>query len=368
MVKNNQNNKIILWNREFNLDTFDRLLKPFKEGFAHSSLSVEKEYSAYNSSSLNIENLYNNNFIIFNYLSPEERSEINKTLRQMIEYLTSQYCIIDKNQYPNKEDQQRIIDDIFIEMKESLYNILEFDDKVFNSSRTFSNIKKLFPLFFEKRKAQSVASSTKKAHLKAFDYALDIDMDELVPMDIIHIGNIVNGREPDDLKTFRTSNNGINGASFETTDKSLIYPEISSIIQEYHNNTNELIARENDLYNPMTDDDDRMFNFRLGICRKIAKFHIDFIRIHPLDDGNGRTGRIIMNAMLLQNKLTPILITAEMRKKYFQCITEKDYDGFAEFVLSGSSQTQTMWTSIERSNEEIPDDEILEAQVINKRL
>lgn len=45
-----------------------------------------------------------------------------------------------------------------------------------------------------------------------------------------------------------------------------------------------------------------------------AKFHIEFERIHPFEDGNGRTGRIITNAHLLHNNFAPIIITSSMKK------------------------------------------------------
>lgn len=43
----------------------------------------------------------------------------------------------------------------------------------------------------------------------------------------------------------------------------------------------------------------------------IAAFHAMFENIHPFQDGNGRTGRTLMNFMLLQNGYIPIALKAD---------------------------------------------------------
>ena len=44
-----------------------------------------------------------------------------------------------------------------------------------------------------------------------------------------------------------------------------------------------------------------------------AKFHIRFERIHPFEDGNGRTGRILINRGLMRAGLAPVVIPVEER-------------------------------------------------------
>lgn len=46
----------------------------------------------------------------------------------------------------------------------------------------------------------------------------------------------------------------------------------------------------------------------------IAEKHIEFERIHPFADGNGRTGRLILNQLLINEGLLPIII--EPKSKY----------------------------------------------------
>jgi Fic family protein len=46
-----------------------------------------------------------------------------------------------------------------------------------------------------------------------------------------------------------------------------------------------------------------------GMITGVAKRHIQFERIHPFRDGNGRTGRIIMNQTLMNNGALPVAIS-----------------------------------------------------------
>ena len=51
-----------------------------------------------------------------------------------------------------------------------------------------------------------------------------------------------------------------------------------------------------------------------------AYFHVKFENIHPFADGNGRTGRLLMNYLLVMHDHPPIVIHEEDRKTYFEAL------------------------------------------------
>lgn len=65
---------------------------------------------------------------------------------------------------------------------------------------------------------------------------------------------------------------------------------------------------------------------------KIAKFHIDYEMIHPFQDGNGRSGRLIMyrQAQLLGLKVN--IIKLGDRTKYMRYLEDYDIDGLIDLI------------------------------------
>lgn len=54
------------------------------------------------------------------------------------------------------------------------------------------------------------------------------------------------------------------------------------------------------------------------------EFHYRFIRIHPFDDGNGRTVRILMNFILMQYGYPPAIIKTEEKEWYYSALRQAD--------------------------------------------
>ena len=63
------------------------------------------------------------------------------------------------------------------------------------------------------------------------------------------------------------------------------------------------------------------------ILEKEAKFHIEFIRIHPFEDGNKRTARLLLiYNLLLQNQI-PFTITEDLYDFYNFYLKEENIEG-----------------------------------------
>jgi Fic family protein len=68
-----------------------------------------------------------------------------------------------------------------------------------------------------------------------------------------------------------------------------------------------------------------------------AEFHYRFIRIHPFDDGNGRTARILMNFILMQYGFPPVIIKTEDKENYYSVLRQADaniFEPFVEYIAS----------------------------------
>ena len=64
----------------------------------------------------------------------------------------------------------------------------------------------------------------------------------------------------------------------------------------------------------------------------ILDTHIQFERIHPFSDGNGRTGRMILNYSLLQHGFPPLIIEKETKAQYIEFLGNQDVDEFVQFA------------------------------------
>ncbi|PIN81556.1 hypothetical protein COV11_01745 [Candidatus Woesearchaeota archaeon CG10_big_fil_rev_8_21_14_0_10_30_7] len=103
----------------------------------------------------------------------------------------------------------------------------------------------------------------------------------------------------DNRTGIRTHNVRVFGATFETSDAKYIRIDLELLMNWYKDNKN-----------------------KLNTLILSAVFHEKFERIHPFYDGNGRTGRMISNLILLNSNFPPLIIKNKTRLKYYQSLSK----------------------------------------------
>ena len=144
---------------------------------------------------------------------------------------------------------------------------------------------------------------------EAFQYVEELAKQDkdLSEYDIKSIHNLVLADRPEDRGTFRRVNVRIAGALTNPVQPYLIEPKIEELLNNY-----------------------KVWSKTMHIVERVAIFHLQFESIHPFIDGNGRTGRLIMNLQLIKEGLPAINIKFADRRKY--------YDAFDEYSRTGSSE------------------------------
>lgn len=149
-------------------------------------------------------------------------------------------------------------------------------------------------------------------HRDAFLYVQDIaknyvDISEYV---IKNIHSLVLMHRPMDKGQYRRIPVRIMGAFIEPIQPYLIESKM-----------NELLATNEERKKEMT------------AVERIARFHLEFEGIHPFVDGNGRTGRLILNLELIREGYPPINIKFSDRKRYYEAFDIFYRDGDAGAMI-----------------------------------
>ncbi len=149
-------------------------------------------------------------------------------------------------------------------------------------------------------------------HRDAYIYIEDIAKQELPLSEMVikNIHSLVLMNQPEDKGIYRRIPVRIVGAYTEPVQPYLIEPKIT-----------ELLANNEQRKESM------------GLIERIARFHLEFEGIHPFIDGNGRTGRLIMNLDLIRNGYPPINVKFTDRKKYYDAFDAYYRDSNADAMI-----------------------------------
>jgi Fic family protein len=61
--------------------------------------------------------------------------------------------------------------------------------------------------------------------------------------------------------------------------------------------------------------------------QRLARLHLEFERIHPFVDGNGRIGRVMLNDALYRLGFAPIIVRNKGKLEYYSMLRRYDHDG-----------------------------------------
>ncbi|NLC95986.1 MAG: Fic family protein [Erysipelotrichaceae bacterium] len=136
-------------------------------------------------------------------------------------------------------------------------------------------------------------------HKEAFEFVSQL-VKENIPISekvIKQIHYLVLADKKDDRGVYRRVPVRIMGAQHGPIQPYLIEPKMEQLLHEFEESTEHIIT-------------------------KLARFHIEFEGIHPFIDGNGRTGRLLINLELMKAGYPPIDIKFTNRIAYYNAFDE----------------------------------------------
>lgn len=77
-----------------------------------------------------------------------------------------------------------------------------------------------------------------------------------------------------------------------------------------------------------------------SLFHNLAKHHIEFEKIHPFTDGNGRCGRLLLTYEMISIGLLPVDIRYEERARYYSALSA--YDDKVKYSTREESKTENM--------------------------
>lgn len=136
-------------------------------------------------------------------------------------------------------------------------------------------------------------------HKEAFEFVRELVKDN-VPISesvIKQIHFLVLADKKEDRGVYRRVPVRIMGAQHEPVQPYLIQPKMEQLLCDFAESTEHIVT-------------------------KLARFHVEFEGIHPFIDGNGRTGRLLVNFELMKAGYPPIDIKFTDRIAYYNAFDE----------------------------------------------
>lgn len=165
-------------------------------------------------------------------------------------------------------------------------------------------------------------------HFKLVDYMIDV-ADKILSEDMIkEFHKILKTGTSDERKTW------FNVGEYKSLANEVGGNETSKP-EDVEENMRDLLLWYNSLENVKFED--------------IVKFHSEFEKIHPFQDGNGRVGRIIMFKECLKNNIVPFIILDKDKLFYYRGLNEYQHGCEKGYLLDTCLNAQDQYKkSIEK--------------------
>lgn len=210
-----------------------------------------------------------------------------KGRKSLLEMVAQKKALLDERRPLTEGETQRLYEDFMIEYT---YNSNAIEGNTLTLRETEMVLR---GLTIDKKPLRDHMEAV--GHKEAFYFICDLvkEKTEISEYVIKQIHSLVLADKPQDRGVYRRIPVRILGAKHEPVQPYLIEPKMTELLLNFKNDDSNIIE-------------------------KLAKFHIEFEGIHPFIDGNGRTGRLLVNLEFMKAGYPPIDIKFTDRMRYYE--------------------------------------------------